>query len=354
MRQIISDRRTFLTGLGLSGVGITLAACSSPDMDSASQTEGNEEGGGAGLSGTITLYTSEPETKINEIIAAFNEETPDVEVQVYRAGTGEIDAKIKSEASAGGVQADVLLAADRPTFEGYKSEGLLAPLEVAEPEALLEGFVDPDGYYVGTRIIPTVLAINTNSDITPPASWADLTDPEYSGQIAMPSPDVSGAAAFNTAVWLDEPSLGEDWLTALVANEPTVLQSNGPVSQAVAEGSPPLGIVVDYLVRELNAQGSPIETIYPSEGVPYVDQPAAIFEASQNKEAAQAFINFLVSKRGQELAVQQSYVPVRGDVGSPEGAPSLDDLTLFEVDPKEVSEKKADAVQLFDDLIAGN
>src|SRR5690606_24886480 len=98
--------------------------------------------------------------------------------------------------------------------------------------------------------------------------------------ITMPNPDVSGAAAYNAAVWLNTPELGEAWLEGLAANEPVIAESNGPVGQAVAAGTQPVGIVVDYLVRELAAKGSPIALSYPTDGVPYVSQPAGIFADS--------------------------------------------------------------------------
>lgn len=347
MKNSTTTRRGFVAGLGLAGIaGTALAGCSSPDMDKA------KSGGKGGSS--ITLYTSEPEDKINEIISAFNEDEPDIEVKLYRAGTGEIDAKIASESGAGGVHADVLLAADRPTYERYKSQKLLAKLDFDGADDLLDGFVDPDGYYVGTRVIPTVIAKNTSSDLPDPKGWQDLTESDYSGKIALPSPDVSGAAAYNAAVWLQQKSLGEKWLRALIKNKPTVLESNGPVSQAVAEGSSPIGVVVDYLIRDLKAKGSPIDAIYPEEGMPFVDEPAAVFEDSKNKDAAQKFVSFLVSQKAQELASKQNYIPVRKGVATPKGSPDLEDLKLFEADPAEIAKKQPAAVKLFDKLVDGN
>ena len=68
---------------------------------------------------------------------------------------------------------------------------------------------------VGTRLLPTVIAVNTNIVTDAPTSWQDLTDAQYAGKIAMPNPDVSGAAAYNAAVWLDNDRLGKTWLEAL-------------------------------------------------------------------------------------------------------------------------------------------
>jgi iron(III) transport system substrate-binding protein len=296
---------------------------------------------------TITLYTSEPQEKADELVAAFNEIHPEITVEVFRAGTGDLTTRVATERESGAVQADVFLAADAGTFEDYAAEDLLLPYTPADVEALNPDVVDPEGYYTGTRIIPTVIAYNTGMITDAPTSWEELTDAAYADQIVMPNPDVSGAAAYNAAVWLDEPSLGEEWMTALAENRPVIADSNGPVSQAVATGAQPVGIVVDYLLRELAAQGSPIAVSYPSEGVPYVSQPVGIFADTDEAEASQAFVDFLVSAAGQELAVAQSYLPVRSDVGTPEGAPSMDEITILSPDLETIRSTQDAAVETF-------
>ena len=331
-------------------LGLGLTACSGSASDEPAVDA--EAAAGTSEPATITLYTSEPQEKIDAVVSAFNEERPEITVEVFRAGTGDLTARIESERTSGAVQADVLLAADAATFEGYKDEDLLAPYSPAEADAINPAVVDPDGFYVGTRIIPTVIAYNTTMVDEPPTSWQDLTDPQYAGKITMPNPDVSGAAAYNAAVWTITPDLGDQWLQDLAANEPVIAESNGPVSQAVASGTQPVGVVVDYLVRDLAAAGSPIAVSYPSEGVPYVAQPAGVFADSDEPEASAAFIDFLVSEAGQTLAVEQSYLPVRNDVGTPEGAPAMDDLAVLDVPLEEVTATKDAAVARFNELFS--
>jgi len=333
-----------------TALGLSLAACSTPAAEPASTTDSASETTVLDAA-TITLYTSEPQAKIDEVVAAFNEVQPNVTVEVFRAATGDLTARIESERTTGEVQADVLLAADAPTFEGYAADDLLLAYTPTDVDALNPDIVDPEGFYTGTRIIPTVIAYNTTMIDSPPTSWADLTDSEYADKITMPNPDVSGAAAFNAAVWALTPELGDDWLVDLAANNPVILESNGPVSQAVATGTQPVGIVVDYLVRELAAAGSPIDVAYPSEGVPYVSQPVGIFASTDEAEASEAFVDFLLGTEGQELAVAQSYLPVRNDVGTPDGAPSMDDIVILSPDLDEVAATKADAVARFNELV---
>lgn len=336
-------RTTALSALALST--ILLAGCST--AESTTPAAATDE---AAEPATITLYTSEPQEKADALVAAFNEEHPEVTVEIFRAGTGDLTARIEAERTAGAVQADVLLAADSGTFENYAADDLLLQYTPADVDALNPDVVDAEGFYVGTRIIPTVIAYNTTMIEEAPESWEELTDASYANQIVMPNPDVSGAAAYNAAVWLDEAALGEEWLTALAANSPVIADSNGPVSQAIASGTQPVGIVVDYLVRELAAQGSPIAVSYPTEGVPYVSQPAGIFADTDEAAASEAFVDFLVSEAGQTLAVEQSYLPVRSDVGTPEGAPSMDDIKVLTPDLETIRSTQDSAVATFNEL----
>lgn len=183
---------------------------------------------------TLTLYTSEPQPKIDALITAFTTENPDIEVDVLRARTGR--SRSATEAAAGEIHADVLLAADAPTFERYKQDDLLMRYLPADVFALQPEVVDPEGHYGGTRMIPTAISYHTKDGSSPPTSWKELTDSRFQGRIALPNPQVSGAAAYNTAVWKATSWLGESWLNGLAANRPMVAQSNGWVGGLVAAG----------------------------------------------------------------------------------------------------------------------
>ena len=341
-----------LSVVAAAGVAmLALAGCSEPSENAGSNTatSGAEDGATDSAAGSLTLYTSEPEEKVDEIIAAFNEEHPDVDVQVYRAGTGDLKARIEAEKASGSVEADLIWAADAPTFEAFKSEDLLAQLIDVETGEVIDGAVDPEGYYVGTRIISTVLAYNTSviDEADAPQSWTDLTDARFRDKIVMPDPAVSGAAAYNATVWMNNDELGEDWLTALGENAPMIAASNGPTSQEIAGGGHPVGVVVDYLVRDLAAQGSPVKEVYATEGSPYITEPIAVFADSKSQSAAELFINFVLSKKGQELAVEQNYLPIIDGVGTPGDAPELDDIALMDADLKTLTDDRARSVEFF-------
>lgn len=336
--------RTSLAATALTGVmALGLAGCSEPAEDP------NAGIGASDANTVLTVYTSEPEEKVDEINAAFEKENPDIQVEVYRAGTGDLKARIDSETQSGKVEADLIWAADAPTFEGFKDDDLLAELQDVDTGDVMDDAVDEDGYYVGTRIIPTVIAYNTDAieESDAPTSWTGLTDEKYKGKIVLPDPAVSGAAAFNATVWMNNDELGESWVEGLGANQPMIAASNGPTSQEIAGGGHPVGVVVDYLVRDLAAKGSPIKEVYATEGSPYITEPIGVFADSQQQEAAEKYINYVLSEEGQKIAVEQNYLPVIDGVGTPGNAPELDEIELMDVDMDTLTDDRQRSVEFF-------
>lgn len=83
------------------------------------------------LAETLTIYTSQPQDQMTEVIAAFNEAHPDIQVELFRSGTTEVMAKLQAEFAAGGSPADVLLIADAVAMTQLKGDNRL----MAYPEA---------------------------------------------------------------------------------------------------------------------------------------------------------------------------------------------------------------------------
>ncbi|TFC05542.1 hypothetical protein E3O42_03000 [Cryobacterium adonitolivorans] len=53
---------------------------------------------------------------------------------------------------------------------------------------------------------------------------------------------------------------------------------------------------------------------------------------------------------GQALAVEKSYLPVRGDGGTPDGAPAMDDIEILTPDLDVINDTKVAAVARFNEL----
>lgn len=301
---------------------------------------------------TLTLYTSQPNSDAQQTVDAFQEAYPDIEVEWVRDGTTQLMTRLRSELSAGVSNPDVLLIADSMTMESLKQEGHLQPYLSDERQAHDADLYDPEGYYYGTKLITTGIVYNTGAEHQP-QSWQDLLGPDYEGMVTMPSPLYSGAALIHMAAITANPELGADYYDALHANRTEAQGGNGGVFNAVAAGTKPYGIVVDFLPIREAAKGSPVAFVFPEEGVSAVTEPVAIMQGAKNLDAAQTFVDFVLSQQGQELVSQQGYLPARNDIAPPEGFPERDSITLMPVDTEQALAQASALKQHFSDLFGG-
>ena len=289
------------------------------------------------MADTITLYTSQPNADAQRTVDAFMAANPGTEVDWVRDGTTKLMARLRAEIEAGNPQPDVLLIADTVTLEGMAQEGLLTAYQSPEASNYDAALHSADGYYHSTKLITTGIVYNTGVE-TAPTSWEDLSEASIKGQIAMPSPLYSGAALIHLATLTGDETLGWDYYETLAANEARAQGGNGGTFKAVASGEKPYGMVVDFLAIRNKADGSPVDFVFPEEGVSYVTEPVAIMSSAKNVEGAQKFVDFLLSSEGQELVLDMGYIPARDGMGVPKGFPAREEIKLMAFDPAQALE----------------
>jgi len=248
-----------------------------------------------------------------------------------RDGTPKILAKLGAEFEAGQPQADVLLIADSVTMEGLKKEDRLLAHETADVSAYPAGTHDGQKFWFATKLITTGIAYNTKASFKP-TSWQDLTRPEVKGQLVMPSPLTSGAALIHAATLTGSMNDGWKYYEALKENDAIAGGGNGDVLKQVAGGQKLYGVIVDYMPIREKAKGAPVEFVFPKEGVSAVSEPVAILKSTKNPDAARAFVDFLLSKDGQELALKQGYIAAHPAVALPAGYPARDQIKVMSFD----------------------
>ncbi len=281
-------------------------------------------------SGKLVLYTSQPDKDAAATVAAFNKVHPDVSVEIFRSGTTAVMNKLRAEFAAGDPRPDVLLIADIVNMESLKRDGRLLAYPGA-PVAAYGNTYDPDKTYFGTKMITTGIMYNTAATMKP-SSWKDLLKPEIKGLVTMPSPLYSGAAALHLGAITRTEGLGWDYYEKLAANGTIPVKGNGAVLKAVSSGQKVYGIVVEFIVIRSKAKGAPIDFVFPEEGVSAVTEPVAILKTTKNEEAAKAWVDFVLSKEGQSLAVSQGYLPAHPGVGVPPGFPEVSKIKLLPMD----------------------
>ena len=108
-------------------------------------------------------------------------------------------------------------------------------------------------------------------------------------------------------------------------------------------GEKSCGILVDYMANRSKNDGAPVEFVYPEEGSPAITEPIGVLKDSRNQDAAEAFVDFVLSDEGQELAASIGYTPVKEGVAATEGLKSIDQIKTISADTKELySSRDAD------------
>ncbi|WP_220495000.1 ABC transporter substrate-binding protein [Paracoccus sp. MC1854] len=286
----------------------------------------------AAPSGTITVYTSQPQDQMAMVVEAFNKDYPDVEVEIFRTGTTELMSKLQAEFTAGSTPADVLLIADAVAMTQLKQDNRLLAHPDAPIEGIPESVIDPDRTFFGTKLITTGIVYNTGMVQAPPQGWDDLRAPDVAGSLIMPSPLYSGAATIHVGTMVQQPEFGWGYYEALADAGAVAGQGNGTVIEAVARGEKAYGIIIEYMAMNAKKDGSPVDFVWPDQGVSSITQPVAILKDSDNVEAARAFVDWQLSRAAQEQSVTQGYFPIIAGVAPPEGYPDPATLNILPLD----------------------
>ncbi|HQN28686.1 MAG TPA: extracellular solute-binding protein, partial [Mesotoga sp.] len=286
------------------------------------------------------------------VIAKEFEKSSGIKVNFVRMSGGETLGRIRAEKQS--PKASVWYGGPADSFIAAKKEGLLEPYKSKNAEGIAANFKDPEGYYYAGRLINMVIAYNTKA-LTPetaPKSWKELTDEKWYDNYVVPNPEYSGAAV--AAVGALAKKYGWKYFEDLRENEAVVVRGNSDVAQKVAAGEFPIGMTLDYIARDLNVKGSPIDIIYPTDGTIAIPSPIAILKSSQKMEAAMKFVNYILSIDGQKAQVELgSLVPVRSDVNPPANTPPAGEILgqAMEIDWKYIEEGLAEINTNFSDIM---
>ncbi len=298
-------------------------------------------------SGTFVLYTSESEDDVNLLAEDFMRRTPGVTVKIFRAGSGPVEAKIDAEMQAGRIQADVIWFADIGFFQNLARKGMLLSYSPPSARRVSSEFHYDGNQFHEVRLIFNVVAFNTRQVKFRPTSWWDLTLPRYRGRMGMPSPFVSGAAFAHVGTFAALPEFGWSFYQKLQENKAVVFRSNGDVIQKLASGEISVAQVVDFFVRALRAQGSPVDYVVPKEGAVLVPTPVGIIRTTGNRAAAEAFVSYLYTPEAQRLFVTRSYIPVAPGIPLPPDTPEAAQIKIIQPNLSYIERHREDIKQRF-------
>jgi len=255
----------------------------------------------------LTVYTAVESDDLQKYAARFNQAHPDIQIRWVRDSTGVMTARLMAEKD--NPRADVIWGLAATSLLLLDNEGMLHPYAPTGVEKLDPKFVDNNETpaWVGMDAWVAAICYNTiegaRQGVPMPTSWEDLTRPEYEGHVIMPNPSSSGTGYLDVASWMQ--LWGEDkawdYMDKLHNNVSRYTHSGSAPCNLAGSGEAVVGVSFAFRAARLKSQGAPIEVVFPSEGLGWDMEAAAIVKGTKNLEAAKTLMDWAVSRDANEL-----------------------------------------------------
>ncbi len=264
--------------------------------------------------GELVWYTTAGLQDSKPMADEFQKEYPFIKPSVVRAGSEVLLNKILNEARAQKVFFDVFNT-NHENILPLKKRGLIGRYVSAEAKFYDEDLKDKDGYWHSAYVVPWFLGYNTRmvKKDDAPKSYADLLHPKWKGgKIALGSDNGALVLGGLIKLWGRDKAAG--YFRQLAAQQPTI-QAGSPSNriQLLAAGEFPMTIAAGNTLQSFAARGAPIDWVALE---PVFVQVNAIMIAAQalHPNAARLFVDFALSKKGQEMVRGFHRVPARRGV----------------------------------------
>ena len=335
-----------VTEAPVATTGLVTEVTEAPAATTVPATEAATEAPVADISGELVIYSGRSEPLLQPVIDAFKAKYPNVDVLLKAGSNSELaNALIEEQANP---QADVFVTTELFTVQSLAQQGIFQSYMPVGADQLPAEFIGADNLWTGLTRRARVIMYNADlvSEEELPTSIFDLTDPKWQGQIAAAG-STNGSmqaqiAAMRQLIGEEE---AEAWLNGLIDNEVTFFGGHTDVRKAVGAGEFKLGLVNHYYYYLQQAEGSNVGIIFPDQGEGQIGlitnaTAAAVVSGAPHVEAAQAFMDFLVSPEGQKLFAEQNYeYPLLPGVQLHADVQPLDSFRFADVDVVKAAEE---------------
>jgi ABC-type Fe3+ transport system substrate-binding protein len=223
-------------------------------------------------------------------------------------------------------EVDIFWGGESALFDKLAEQKLIAPL--ALPKPVMDGIPasigkpkpiylkDTKGYWTGTALEPYGLVYHPKLlqrlGVPPLKDWDDLLNPKLRGHVAQCAPSRSSSSHATYEVILQKygDDKGWEWLKRLAANTGLFTAPSRDVPSVVAKGEFAVGFAVpSYMAFEERLAGFDIRFAAPPTAW-ITPEPMAILAGARNPQAARAFVEFLLTERGQRIFMERGLFPI--------------------------------------------
>ena len=261
--------------------------------------------------GKVVWYTTISANDCKMLSDRFRQQYAKIEVQCFRTGGPQLVERIFTEARAGRHLWDVFMNSGIYT-NLLTQKNMLAVYVSPEAQFYREGFKDPKGTWVSIYTNYAVAGYNTKfvPKEEAPKAYADLLKPAWRGQLGMDAKSYEWFAVVSRGLGDDK---NFNFMRDLAKTQIQLRNGRELVAQLVAAGEFKIGLnSYSHNFESLKQQGAPIEWV-PLNPVYANIHPVGLSPKAPHPNAGKLFIDFLLSKAGQEVLRASKRIPDRID-----------------------------------------
>jgi len=257
----------------------------------------------------LVIFSGRSDKFVKPVVKAFTAETG-IKAVLHSGSSTSLLNKLKLE--GGRTQADIYISNDAGNLQKGSEFNLFKPLPAAIANTIPANYRAPDNTWLGVSARARVLVVSTKKhDADFVNSVFDLADPRLQGKLGITH---SGNESYIAGVTVYMQAAGKDkvkaWLQGMKRNvEGSVFNKHSKIVKAVAAGKKSIGLVNHYYIYRHLAKhpDAPIKIVLPDQdgmGVAWNVAGAAVSKYTKHGDAAEKFMAFLVSEKGQKIFAQ--------------------------------------------------
>ncbi len=257
---------------------------------------------GARAEGKVVWYTSLAGNSYRELAQGFEKKYPGIKVEVYRAASNELMARIGAEAQARQYRVDTI-ETTLPLLKSLREDGLLAVYtspHLAQYPARAKEKADNGLYYWGVNR-ESFIGVGFNPNLVPPSAvpknFAGLLNPQLKGTMGMTTSE-TGVRMMGAILKFK----GEEFARKLRAQDISLHSISGRAMADLAiSGEVPISpsIFRDHAM-ESRLKGAPIDWA-AMEAVPTNAGATAILYRAPHPHAALLLADYILGPEGQKI-----------------------------------------------------
>jgi iron(III) transport system substrate-binding protein len=243
---------------------------------------------------------------------AFTKKTG-IQIKMLNGSTGELFERLKAEGER--TPADVLLTIDAGNLWNAARAGLLSRIDSPQLETNIPAHLrDPEMRWTGLTVRARTIMYNANK-VNPAelSTYEGLGDPKWKGRLCLrPSSHVYMQSLLATMIKRHGEAKTEEVVRRWMANQPTTINSDTKILEAIAAGQCDVAITNHYYLARLVAKNPdfPVRPFWANQettGTHVNISGAGVTAHAKNRASAVKFLEFLSSPEAQEMFATQSF-----------------------------------------------